>query len=36
MASYIAILEGLHLVTAKEVYLRISMFRVKIFAVAFS
>ncbi len=35
MASYIAILEGLHLTTGKDVYLRISMFWIRIFSVAF-
>lgn len=35
LASYIAILEGLHLVTRREVYLRVSMFWIKIFSVAF-
>ncbi|MBV8407689.1 MAG: cytochrome ubiquinol oxidase subunit I [Alphaproteobacteria bacterium] len=35
MASYIAILEGLHVVTGRDVYLRISMFWIRIFSVAF-
>jgi cytochrome d ubiquinol oxidase subunit I len=35
LASYIAVLEGLHLATKKQVYLRISTFWIKIFAVAF-
>ena len=35
LASYIAVLEGLHLATKKPVYLRISMFWIKIFAVSF-
>jgi len=35
MASYIAILEGFHFTTGKEVYLRISMFWIRIFSVAF-
>ena len=35
MASYIAILEGLHFVTGRDVYLRISMFWIRIFSVAF-
>jgi cytochrome d ubiquinol oxidase subunit I len=35
LASYIAVLEGLHLVTGKQVYLRISAFWLKIFAVSF-
>jgi cytochrome d ubiquinol oxidase subunit I len=35
LASYIAVLEGLHLVTRRPVYLRISNFWIKIFAVSF-
>jgi cytochrome d ubiquinol oxidase subunit I len=35
MASYIAILEGMHLVTGRGVYLRISMYWIRIFSVAF-
>jgi cytochrome bd ubiquinol oxidase subunit I len=35
MASYIAILEGLHFATGSQVYLRISMFWIRIFSVAF-
>jgi outer membrane protein TolC len=35
LASYIAVLEGLHLATKKQVYLRISTFWIRIFAVAF-
>src|SRR5262245_19197551 len=35
LASYIAILEGLHLVTGRAVYLRVSTFWIKIFSVAF-
>jgi cytochrome d ubiquinol oxidase subunit I len=35
LASYIAVLEGLHLATRKAVYLRISAFWIKIFAVSF-
>src|SRR5262249_31352682 len=35
MASYIAILEGVHLVTGRSVYLRISMYWIRIFSVAF-
>src|SRR5580700_5986939 len=35
MASYIAILEGFHFTTGREVYLRISMFWIRIFSVAF-
>jgi len=34
-ASYIALLEGLHLWTRREVYLRVSNFWIRIFAVAF-
>ena len=35
LASYIAILEGLRLVTGNDIYLRISTFWIKIFSVAF-
>ena len=35
LASYIAVLEGLYLWTSREVYLRISAFWVRIFAVSF-
>ena len=35
LASYIAVLEGLHLATRRPVYLRISSFWIKIFAVSF-
>ena len=35
LASYIAVLEGLHVATRKPVYLRISMFWIKVFAIAF-
>lgn len=35
LASYIAVLEALHLATGKAVYLRISMFWLKVFAVSF-
>jgi cytochrome d ubiquinol oxidase subunit I len=35
LASYIAVLEGLHLATRKAVYLRISNFWIKVFAVSF-
>ena len=35
MASYIAMLEGLHFFTRKQVYLRISIFWIRIFSVAF-
>ena len=34
-ASYIALLEGLHLASARSVYLRVSNFWIRIFAVAF-
>src|SRR5216684_7968165 len=35
MASYIALLEGLHVATGKPIYLRISTFWIRIFSVAF-
>src|SRR3954468_11204302 len=35
LASFIAVLEGLHLATRKPVYLRISTFWIKVFAVSF-
>ena len=35
LASFIAVLEGLHLVTGREIYFRISTFWIKIFAVSF-
>jgi len=35
MASYIALLEGLHVFTGRSVYLRVSMFWIRIFSVAF-
>src|SRR5436853_970713 len=35
LASYIAVLEGLHLATGRAVYLRLSSFWVRIFAVSF-
>ena len=35
LASYIAVLEGLHFATGRDVYLRISTFWIKIFAVSF-
>jgi cytochrome d ubiquinol oxidase subunit I len=35
MASFIAALEGIHFVTGKEIYLRISNFCIRIFAIAF-
>src|SRR5258708_31995631 len=35
LGSYIAVLEGLHFATGRAVYLRISSFWTKIFAVAF-
>ena len=34
LASFIAVLEGLHLATGREIYFRISTFRIKIFAVS--
>ena len=35
VASYIAVLEGLHVATGRDVYLRVSSFWIRIFAVAF-
>jgi cytochrome d ubiquinol oxidase subunit I len=35
LASYIAVLEGLHLFTGREIYLRLSSFWLKIFAISF-
>jgi cytochrome d ubiquinol oxidase subunit I len=35
LASYIAVLEGLHFVTGREIYFRLSTFWTKIFAVSF-
>jgi cytochrome bd ubiquinol oxidase subunit I len=35
LASFIAVLEGLHLLTGREVYFRISGFWIKIFAISF-
>src|SRR6185436_8776624 len=35
MAAYIALLEGLHVATGRDIYLRISMFWIRIFSVAF-
>jgi cytochrome bd ubiquinol oxidase subunit I len=35
MACYIAVLEGLHFVTRRDIYLRISTFWIRIFSVAF-
>jgi cytochrome d ubiquinol oxidase subunit I len=35
LASFIALMEGLNLVTGREIYLRISTFWIKIFAVSF-
>ena len=35
LASYIAVLEGLYLLTRRDVYLRVSTFWIKIFAVSF-
>jgi cytochrome d ubiquinol oxidase subunit I len=34
-AAYIAVLEGFHLATGRDVYLRVSMFWIRIFSVAF-
>ena len=36
LASYIAVLEGLHLFTGKEVYFRVSQFWIRIFSVSFA
>jgi cytochrome bd ubiquinol oxidase subunit I len=35
LASYIAILEGLHLASGREIYVRISTFWIRMFSVAF-
>src|SRR5277367_3340560 len=35
LAAFIAVLEGLHLITGREIYFRISTFWIKIFAVSF-
>ena len=35
LSSYVAVLEGLHLATAREIYLRLSNFWIRIFAVSF-
>jgi cytochrome bd ubiquinol oxidase subunit I len=35
LASYIAVLEGLHFATGREIYLRLSTFWIKVFAVSF-
>jgi cytochrome d ubiquinol oxidase subunit I len=35
LASYIAVLEGLHLATGREIYFRLSSFWIKMFAVSF-
>lgn len=35
LASYIALLEGIYFVTKREIYIRISMFWIKIFAISF-
>ena len=35
LASYIALLEGIHFITRREIYLRLSMFWTKIFAISF-
>jgi cytochrome d ubiquinol oxidase subunit I len=34
-AAFIAVLEGFHLATGRDVYLRVSMFWIRIFSVAF-
>ena len=34
-AAFIAVLEGFHLATGRDVYLRVSMFWIKIFSIAF-
>src|SRR5215475_6865807 len=36
MAAFIAVLEGLRLATGRDVYVRISTFWIKIFAIAFA
>jgi cytochrome bd ubiquinol oxidase subunit I len=36
LAAYVAVLEGLHLITGREAYARISTFWTKIFAVSFA
>jgi len=35
LASYIAVLEGIHLFTGREIYFRVSNFWIRIFAVSF-
>jgi cytochrome d ubiquinol oxidase subunit I len=35
LAAFIAVLEGIHFFTGREVYLRVSMFWIKIFSIAF-
>jgi cytochrome d ubiquinol oxidase subunit I len=35
MGAFIAVLEGLHLFTGRQIYLRVSMFWIKIFSIAF-
>ena len=35
MGAFIAVLEGLHLITRRTIYLRVSMFWIKIFSIAF-
>jgi cytochrome bd ubiquinol oxidase subunit I len=35
LASYIAVLEGLHFTTGREIYFRVSMFWIKIFSISF-
>src|ERR1700728_2925429 len=34
-AAFIAVLEGFHLATGRDVYLRVSMFWIRIFSIAF-
>jgi cytochrome d ubiquinol oxidase subunit I len=35
LAAYIAVLEGLHVATGREIYFRVSMFWIKIFSISF-
>src|SRR6201986_2261815 len=35
MAAFIAVLEGVHFATGRQIYLRVSMFWIKIFSIAF-
>jgi cytochrome bd ubiquinol oxidase subunit I len=35
LAAYIALLEGLNFVTGRQVYLRVSMFWIKVFSISF-